>query len=166
MVKKQWYSNKSVLLFILLLAGSFTAAGQANTADFHFLDKLQGTWRMTTHKSVIVESWKRLNDSTWSGKTWRITGADSAIQQSMQLVRRGNDIYFMPIYEGYDSPTPLRLKLRVLKPVGFVAEDLGNDFPRKITYRFKDARHLDARVEGVRDGTIEEYIFQYAISEN
>lgn len=165
MAKKQWYNSRYILL-LSLLAGSVPAAGQANTADFHLLDKLQGTWKMNTRKSTIVESWSRVNDSTWSGKTWRIVGADSALQQTMLLTRRGNDMYFMPVYEGHQPTVPVRLRLRVLKPVGFVAEDLNNDFPRKITYRFKDTRHLDARVEGMRDGTIEEYIFQYSISED
>jgi hypothetical protein len=163
MAKKQWYSSKFILL-LSFMAGSLQVAGQASTADFHFLDKLQGTWRMNTRKSTIVEKWSRVNDSTWRGQTWRVVGADSALQQSMQLARRGNDMYFMPVYEGHQPATPVRLRLRVLKPVGFVAEDLSNDFPRKITYRFKDARHLDARVEGTRDGTIEEYIFQYTTS--
>ncbi|MBO9729876.1 MAG: hypothetical protein J7623_14660 [Chitinophaga sp.] len=163
MEKKQWYNSKSLLLLLFLVAGSFRVAGQVNPADFRILDKLAGTWSMHTRKSTIVESWSKLNDSTWSGKTWRIIGADSALQQTMQLVRRNNEIYFLPVYAGHQPQTPVRLRLRVLKPIGFVAEDLNNDFPKKITYRFKDARHLEARVEGTRDGTIEEYIFQYII---
>jgi|GEM_PF-649715 len=165
MVKKRWCSSSCILL-LAFIAGSLRVAGQASTADFRFLDKLRGTWKMNTRKSTIIETWNRINDSTWSGQTWRVVGADSAKQQSMQLVRSGDAIYFMPVYEGHQPAQPVRLKLRVLKPIGFVAEDLNNDFPRKITYRFKDARHLDARVEGTRDGTIEEYIFQYIISED
>ncbi|MGF6848071.1 hypothetical protein QFZ51_003306 [Chitinophaga sp. W3I9] len=163
MVKKRWY-NSSYLLLILLLAGSLRAAGQVSAADFRFLDKLEGTWKMNTRKSTIVETWSQVNDSTWKGKTWRVVGADSALQQSMQLVRRGTGIFYIPAYEGQDKPATIHLKLRVLKAIGFVAEDLNNDFPKKITYRFKDAKHLDARVEGVRDGTTEEYIFQYTLS--
>ncbi|PSL45544.1 hypothetical protein CLV51_104249 [Chitinophaga niastensis] len=163
MAKKRWCSSSCLLLFVIL-AGSLRVAGQASTADFRFLDKLAGTWKMSTRKSTIVETWNRVNDSTWYGKTWRVVGADSAVQQSMQLTRRGDDIYFIPAYEGRPTLAPIRLKLRVLKQIGFVAEDLHNDFPRKITYRFRDAHHLDARVEGERDGTTEEYIFQYSLA--
>ncbi|CAL1517899.1 DUF6265 family protein [Chitinophaga sp. MM2321] len=160
MVKKRWHSS-SYLLLLIILTGSLEAAAQVRPADFSLLNRLEGTWVMKTRHSTVVETWSRLNDSTWHGKTWRVVGADSAVQQSIQLVRQGNDIFFMPSYEGSETLTPTRLKLRVLKAVGFVAEDLNNDFPRKVTYRFKDARHLEARVEGERDGTIEEYIFQY-----
>lgn len=163
MAKKQWYHHPLGLL-ILVLAGSLPVAGQVRSADFPLLNKLEGTWKMNTRKSTIVETWTRSNDSTWSGKTWRVVGTDSALQQTMQVVRRGEEIFYIPVYEGPDKPPAIRLKLRVLKAIGFVAEDLNNDFPKKITYRFKDDRHLDARVEGERDGTIEEYIFQYSIS--
>ncbi|NLR77104.1 DUF6265 family protein [Chitinophaga eiseniae] len=166
MAKKRWYNSKYLLLAGLLLAGSLRAASQVSTTDFPLLSKLEGTWRMSTRKSTIVERWSKINDSTWSGKTWRVVGKDSAVQQSMQVVQRNGEISFMPVYEGGPTARPIRLRLRVLKPIGFVAEDLNNDFPRKITYRFKDARHLDARVEGTRDGTIEEYIFQYVIVED
>ncbi|NML38637.1 hypothetical protein HHL17_15620 [Chitinophaga sp. G-6-1-13] len=159
MAKKLWWSNSMVLL--LLLAGGLSAAAQVRPADFRMLDKLAGTWKMRTKLGAVVETWSRTNDSTWTGRTWRVAGADSTLQQSVELVRRGNEIFFIPVYEGRTATTPIRLKLRVLKEIGFVAEDLANDFPRKVTYRFKDAEHLDARVEGKRDGTTEEYIFPY-----
>ncbi|WP_212003749.1 DUF6265 family protein [Chitinophaga sp. HK235] len=163
MEKKLWWSSSLVLL--LLLAGSVTTAAQVRPADFGMLNKLAGTWVYKTRRGTVVETWSRANDSTWAGKTWRVAGADSALQQSVQLVRHGNDIFFIPAYVGLTSPLPIRLKLRVLKVIGFVAEDLENDFPQKVTYRFKDEDHLEARVIGKRDGTTEEYIFPYQRAE-
>ena len=151
------------MLLLILLTGGLRAAAQARPADFRLLDKLAGTWRYKTRKSTVVETWTRVNDSTWQGKTWRVVKEDSLLQQSVELVRHGNDIFFIPAYTGQERK-PARLKLRVLKIIGFVAEDLQNDFPKKITYRFKDDRHLEARVEGERDGTVEEYIFPYVRS--
>lgn len=159
MAKKLWWSSSLVLL--LLLAGSVDAAAQVRPADFRILEKLRGTWIMKTRRGAVVETWARTNDSTWSGKTWRVTGTDSSLQQSVALVRQGNDIFFIPEYEGREETSPIRLKLRVLKAIGFVAEDLANDFPQKVTYRFKDDEHLDAKVEGKRGGTVEQYIFPY-----
>lgn len=160
MAKKQWW-NSSILFFLLIACGGLRAAAQARVADFSYLDRLEGTWKMETKRSTVVETWTRVNDSTWYGRTWRVIGADSALQQSIQLVRHYDGIYFIPAYTGRQTLAPIRLKLRVLKPVGFVAEDLQNDFPQKITYRFVSGRQLDARVKGKRDGTIEEYIFHY-----
>ncbi|GEP91774.1 hypothetical protein SAMN05660909_03871 [Chitinophaga terrae (ex Kim and Jung 2007)] len=159
MEKKRWF-NSSLVLLLLSLSYSLPAYSQARAADAYMLNKLNGTWVMSTRRSTIIETWTQQNDSTWTGKTWRVVKNDSTLQQSVMLVKRGEELFFIPEYEG-DPGHPARLKLRVLKPIGFVAEDLANDFPKKITYRFKDDRHLDARVEGARDGTIQEYIFNY-----
>lgn len=163
MAKKQWWSNSLVLL--LLLTGSISAAAQVRPADFRLLDKLAGTWKMKTKLGSVLETWSRTNDSTWTGRTWRVNGTDTTLQQSVELVRQGSDIFFIPVYEGRMETTPIRLKVRVLKAVGFVAEDTTNDFPQKVTYRFTDEEHLDAKVVGERDGTIEEYLFPYRRTE-
>ncbi|WP_143160074.1 DUF6265 family protein [Chitinophaga jiangningensis] len=137
------------------------ASAQASVKDFPYLSKLQGTWVMNTRKGSVVEQWQQVNDSTWYGRTWRVAEGDSSLQQSVSLVKQGDAIYFMPVYTGHETLVPVKLKVRVLKPIGFVAEDLKNDFPQKVTYRFSAPTVLEARVQGTRDGTVEEYIFKY-----
>ncbi|HEU4555651.1 MAG TPA: DUF6265 family protein [Chitinophaga sp.] len=158
MEKKRWYSNS---LLLLLLCCSLAAAGQVRTADFHYLDLLEGTWNMRTRQSVITEQWHKVNDSTWQGHTWRITGRDSSLQESMQLIRTADGIYYIPIVMGQHNNQPVRFKLTVLKPIGFIAENPAHDFPKKITYRWKNETHLDAKVEGRQGNTEGEFIFQY-----
>ncbi|GAA0563971.1 DUF6265 family protein [Chitinophaga japonensis] len=158
MEKKPWYSSS---LLIILLACSLTVAGQVRPADFRHLDKLEGTWVMRTKLSLIVEQWRKVNDSTFQGRAWRITGRDSSLQETIQLVRRADGIYYIPTVSDQNNGQPVPFKLRVLKPVGFVAENPQHDFPQKITYRWRDARHLDARVEGKEGKTTAELIFQY-----
>lgn len=159
MEKKRWYSS-SLLVAVLLCYGQSVAA-QVNPANFNYLYRLVGVWNMRTSQSVITEQWQRLNDSTLQGHTWRITGKDSSLQETMQLVRRGNDIYFIPVIPDQNNGQPVSFKLRVLKLVGFIAENPAHDFPQKITYRFKDEDHLDARVEGTQGKTTGEVIFRY-----
>jgi hypothetical protein len=162
MEKKLWFSNSLPLLFLGVLTGFCQeASSQVRLEDANYLNKLKGTWVMSSRRSDIIETWKQQDDSTWLGETWRVVkGKDSVLQQSIVLARREGSLYFMPTYEGREGE-PVKLKIRVLKPIGFVAEDLNNDFPKKVTYRFKDANHLDARVEGNQAGTIQEYIFNY-----
>ncbi len=159
MVKKLLWSCSCMLL---LIAGTAVrSAAQVNTVDFRYLDKLAGTWTMNTKLGSVVEQWQKLNDSSWMGRTWRIAAGDSSLQQTIHVVKQGDAIYFIPDYAGRQTFAPVKLKLRVLKAIGFVAEDLHNDFPQKVTYRFSSAKVLEARVQGTRDGTIEEYIFKF-----
>ncbi|MBV7530599.1 DUF6265 family protein [Chitinophaga sp. sic0106] len=149
-------------LLLIAVGGAWqTVSAQASVKDFPYLKKLAGTWKMNTRKGSVVEQWQQVNDSTWYGRTWRVAEGDSSLQQSISLVKQGDAIYFMPVYTGHETLVPVKLKVRVLKPIGFVAEDLKNDFPQKVTYRFSAPTVLEARVQGTRDGTIEEYIFKY-----
>lgn len=159
MAKKRWCSNS--LLLILVLGGCLTATAQVQPADFKYLDQLEGSWVMRTRQSIIAENWTRLNDSCWQGQSWRIVGRDSTLEASMQLLRAADGIYFIPLITGQLHSQPLRLKVRVLKPIGFVAENLSYDFPQKVIYRFKGADELDARFYGKQQGTSQEIIFQY-----
>ncbi|HEY8916788.1 MAG TPA: DUF6265 family protein [Chitinophaga sp.] len=158
MEKKRWCSSS---LFLLLTLWGATAAGQARTENFHYLNLLEGTWNMRTRESVITEQWHKVNDSTWQGHTWRIVGRDSSLQESMQLVRAADGIYYIPVMTGQANNTPARVKLTVLKPIGFIAENPANDFPKKITYRWKSETHLDVKVEGKQGNVMGEFLFQY-----
>jgi len=159
MEKKRWYSSS--LLAAVLICSSLSAAAQVNPDNFNYLYRLVGTWSMRTPQSVIIEQWQRVNDTTLQGHTWRIVGKDSSLQETMQLVRTGNDIYYIPVIRDQNNGQPVPFKLRVLKLVGFIAENPAHDFPKKITYRFKDEDHLDARVEGKQGNTTGEVIFRY-----
>ncbi|NIG54634.1 DUF6265 family protein [Chitinophaga sp. Cy-1792] len=159
MVKKLLWSSS---LLLIILGCCLQASAQANAGDFGYLNKLEGTWTMRTKHGAVMEAWVKRNDSTWTGKTWRVAAGDTALQQSVELVRRGADVYFIPSYTGHETFAPIRLRVRVLKAIGFVAEDLKNDFPQKVTYRFSSEKMLEARVQGTRDGTVEEYIFKYS----
>jgi Domain of unknown function (DUF6265) len=159
MEKKRWYSSS--LLAAVLLCSSLSATAQVSPDNFNYLYRLVGTWSMRTPQSVITEQWQRVNDTTLQGHTWRIVGKDSSLQATMQLVRTGNDIYYIPTIRDQNNGQPVPFKLRVLKLVGFIAENPAHDFPKKITYRFKDEDHLDARVEGKQGNTTGEVIFRY-----
>lgn len=159
MEKKRWYSSS--LLAAVLLCSGLSAAAQVNPDNFNYLYRLVGTWSMRTPQSVITEQWQRVNDTTLQGQTWRIVGKDSLLQETMLLVRTGNEIYYIPTIRDQNNGQPVPFKLRVLKLVGFIAENPAHDFPQKITYRFKDEDHLDARIEGKQGNTTGEVIFRY-----
>lgn len=160
MAKKLWFRN-SLLLCICLPVYSFAVA-QVPPADFHYLDKMQGHWEMRTKRSVYNESWQRMGENSWKARTWRITGGDSTQMDEMELFRTNDGIYFsVAAVRDPQSGQPVRFKLRVLKDVGFVAENLACDFPQKIVYRWKGNDRMEAHFEGKKEKTVSEIIMQY-----
>ena len=155
MVRKLLFSSSLLLVFLI------NASAQVTNADFHFLDRMEGKWAMRTKTSVFREIWTRVNEDSWQGVSWRIVGKDSVKQDEMKLIRTPEGIFYTIAAVQDQSGQPLRFKLRVLKTVGFVAENPESPYPQKIVYRWKDNRHMDAHFEGKQEKTFSEIILQY-----
>lgn len=160
MAKKLW-----CLSSWLLIAGtcvSHIAGAQARGNDFEYLRRLEGYWTMKTRLGVYAEKWKRVDDNTWKGRTMRIQGNDSTKVDDMFLFRDGDAIYYtIAAIKDKATGEPVRFRLRVLKRVGFVAENALSPYPQKIKYLWKDDEHMDARFEGKEEKTTREIILQY-----
>jgi hypothetical protein len=155
MVRKLLFSS-SLLIFFL------NCSAQVSNADFHFLDRIEGNWAMHTKRSTFREMWTRVNEDNWKGVSWRIADKDSVKQDEMTLQRTPEGIFYtIAAVQDVKSGQPLKFKLRVLKMVGFVAENAESPYPQKIIYRFKDSKHMDAHFEGKQAKTYSEIILQY-----
>lgn len=154
MVRKLLFSS-SLLIFCI------TAAAQVSNADFRLLDKIEGKWAMHTKRSTFREIWTRVDENSWQGVSWRIAGKDSVMQDEMRLIRTPEGMFYTIAAVKDGNGVPLRFKLRVLKAVGFVAENPESPYPQKIVYRFKDSRRMDAHFEGKQEKTYSEIILQY-----
>jgi hypothetical protein len=160
MEKKPLFRNS--LMVALVLCACHMASAQVTPADFHYLDRMEGYWTMKTKLGIYAEKWKKVNDSTWKGRTMRIEGNDSTKLDDMFLFIKNDAIYFtIEAVRDKAMRLPILFRLRVLKPVGFVAENLKSPYPQKIVYRWKDDRHMDAHFEGKEEKTTREIILQY-----
>ncbi|SEW45492.1 hypothetical protein SAMN05428988_6044 [Chitinophaga sp. YR573] len=156
MVRKLLYSSS------LLLITCLHVHAQVTNADFHFLDRMEGKWLMRAKHSTFRENWVKVNDDAWQGTSWRIVDKDSVKQDEMKLLRTPEGLFYtIAAVKDPQTGQPLRFKIRVLKTVGFVAENLDSPYPQKITYRWKDDRHMDAHFEGKQEKTFSEIILQY-----
>jgi len=161
MGKKPLFRNN--LLIIFFLSACTTAGAQVRLSDFHYLDRMTGYWTMKTKLGIYAEKWKRVDEHSWKGRTMRIEGNDSTKMDDMLLFQEGDSIYFtIAAVKDKNTGDPIRFRLRVLKPVGFVAENLNSPYPQKIVYRWKDERHMDAHFEGKEGKTTREIILQYS----
>lgn len=160
MEKKLSFRNSFFIIFFFLCAAG-KAGAQVNLADFSYLDKMEGYWTMKTKLGIYAEKWKRVDEHSWKGRTMRIEGNDSTKMDDLRLFLEGDAIYFSIAAVKDSVGEPVRFKLRVLKTVGFVAENLQSFYPQKIVYRWKDETHMDAHFEGKQGKTTREIILQY-----
>jgi hypothetical protein len=154
MVKRLLFSSSLLLLCCSVMA-------QVSLNEIRFLEPIAGNWVMKTKRSTFREVWTKIGEGSWQGTSWRIVGSDSVKQDEMTLRLDGDAIYYSIAAVQDATGQPVLYKLRVLKKVGFVAENLEASYPQKIIYRFKDGKHMDAHFEGKHEKTFSEIILQY-----
>ena len=49
---------------------------------------LLGDWQNKTARGITMESWKKLNDSTYLGKSYQLKGLDTVSAEHIRLERR------------------------------------------------------------------------------
>ncbi len=148
--------KKFILLTLLILLKIGVYGQQKPKQDFQKLKWLSGDWIRTNgkpgHKGY--ESWKVISPSKLVGEGVTIKGTDTVFFEKMELLTKGNDIFFTAIAKG--DPNPTFFKLTSISNSGFVCENPEHDFPKKIAYTLKDKK-IYATISG--DGHSVDFIF-------
>lgn len=109
---------------------------------------MTGTWKINTGNAVIVEQWQIVNDSTLDGRSVLVrNGSDTIPQESIRLLYRNGDWYYIPIAKGQNNDQPVSFKVIYLKGTEFISENPAHDFPQRIAYR-RIKNQLFASIEG------------------
>lgn len=132
----------------LLLGGPIAWAEDPLTA----LDWLPGCWEAEGGEVGSGEMWMRAAGGSMFGLSRTIKGGKVVAHELMQL-RLGPDgrLVFVARPSGQKEAT---FPLKSLQDRTAVFEDLGHDFPQRISYRPVGRDRLLARIEGLQDGKL------------
>ncbi len=121
-----------------------------------------GEWAMYTGKGTITESWKMKNDSTYEGES-KMIKANGEVRpfEDIQLVYRNHEYYYIPVTAGQNDEKPVSFKLTSFTSTGFVAENPGHDFPKRITYVLVNKDSVHAFIDGGPDNPGKKMDFNY-----
>lgn len=138
---------KYCFVLIILLWSLFTTAQQA-TIPF---TQLTGTWIMEKKNGTIMgETWWKKDDNSMSGESFLIKKGDTTILETVDLLKEGNDIFYVPVAFGQNDDKPVRFKLTAVTASAYIFENPAHDFPKRIVYDFTDSETLHAYID---DGT-------------
>lgn len=153
---KQQSSFVLVISFFALL----TCCTSKNE-NFESLSKLEGQWSMKFDQSEVMERWKIVNDTLMEGISYEINGADSVVSETVQLILRGSDIFYIPTTAGQNDGNPIPFKLTKREGDVYSFENPTHDFPTIITYNFIDKSTLKASISGTIRGEVRSMDFDY-----
>lgn len=151
------------IMFILFV---FSLTGFQKPSDLNEKMKpftwMLGDWAMYTGSGTITESWKMKNDSTYEGESMMIkNNGEVKPFEDIQLVYRNHEYYYIPVTAGQNDEKPVPFKLTSYSGAGFVAENPGHDFPKRITYVLVNKDSIHAFIDAGPDNPGKKMDFNY-----
>ena len=142
------------LLSILCMV--FCALDETAAQDDRF-SWLIGTWKLEGRNAFEV--WDRGGPAQWSGKSFRVKGADTVVTEIISLRFFDGSFHYIPDVAG-DQP-PVDFRITSSDGQRFTAENPSHDFPQAIRYRhiIKNGKNfIEAYIEG--GGKVISYSFE------
>lgn len=149
--------------WIVLLLFIFPHEGSCQTSadQFKQLQQLAGLWSMETRKGLLYEAWEIVSPGEMTGSSYRLNGNDTVYLERVRLIDSSSAIYYVPIVTGQNQGKPVYFRLQPVANGVFVFENKAHDYPQRVIYKFTDANHIDARIEGERQGKLVGSDFPY-----
>lgn len=113
---------------------------------------LVGEWGNTSEEGVLTETWTAANDSTFDGKTYFITGKDTAFTETIQLMEKNNELHYMPTISDQNEGKQVTFLMTSATENQLVFENKEHDFPQKITYNKITNDSIVAEISGMKEG--------------
>jgi 2-iminobutanoate/2-iminopropanoate deaminase len=114
-------------------------------------EKFTGTWSLINKKGELMgETWIKKDGSSIAGKSYMVKSADTTMLETVDLVKEGGDIFYIPVAYGQNDDKPVRFKLTSCTGSVYTFENPEHDFPKRIVYDFISNDELYAYID---DGT-------------
>ncbi len=148
-------------IFILSILGLFilNAWTAREAGDLQKAGWLIGTWKNTTPKGSIFETWSRTGSNELSGKSYMLKEQDTIVFESIRLVQQEEGIFYIPVVKDQNNGAAVRFAATTVSETRLVFENPQHDFPQVISYTKISGDSLIAEISGGRDGKMRKQRF-------
>jgi hypothetical protein len=151
----------ALLLMACLAIACLCVHAQNQNRDFERLDLMVGTWKMESGKGILYESWRKINDSTLKGRSFKINGKDTVLLEQVDLIKTGGEIQYIPVVNGQNNDKAVIFALSKTENGIYIFENSNHDFPQRIVYALPEANVLHAWIEGNMNGKFRRVDYKY-----
>lgn len=113
---------------------------------------LIGSWKNKSAKTLDIETWKKLNDSTFLGRSYSLAGTDTISSEHIRIEQHDGKLYYIPTVKNQNNGKAVTFALTSSDNKHLVFENPEHDFPQKITYTQITKDSLVAEISGVWKG--------------
>lgn len=130
--------------------------------DLQKFSPIEGTWSVETRRGMVYESWKKVNDTLYTGTNYLVRQSDTVLLETIELVKRNNEIYYIVTTQFQNDKQPIPFKLIKTEGDTYTFENPDHDFPQRIIYTIKaGSNDMPARIEGMNKGNPASADFPY-----
>jgi len=125
-------------------------------------DWLVGTWKLTSARGEIVESWRKVNDSTFTGRSVFVRQkGDTALQETLKMEKQKGAWVYVSTVINQNNAQPVTFAVIFTRGTEFICENPSHDFPQRISYRLFQ-QYLFASIEGKTGNRFSKRNFDYS----
>lgn len=122
------------------------------TDDIKKAEWLIGTWENRTPKRSIYETWEKISDNEFSGKSYILKEQDTIVFETIRLVQEQDRLFYIPTVKNQNDGLPVRFTAKTISENKLVFENPKHDFPQTISYTKIDTNSLVAEISGTKNG--------------
>jgi hypothetical protein len=145
---------KNVIVIVVCVL--FISCQNKSEKNFEQLEKMNwliGNWENKMDDGILSETWKKENDSTFSGKSYFIVNSkDTVHSETIILTQLNNQLIYSPTVKGQNNDESVDFKLSSESEDTFVFENPKHDYPQKIVYKKVTKNSLVATISGMQQG--------------
>ena len=150
--------NLSLISFSLLAISSCNDPSKSLPANNYSrpkgFDWLVGTWENQTKEGTLTEAWEKLNDSTFKGQSYFVSGTDTSFSESISLVQRNGELLYIPAVRDQNDGLGISFRLITINEKDLVFENAEHDYPQRISYHHVSNDYLIAEISGNKGGEL------------
>lgn len=143
---------KIPLFIVVCMAFVHNAFGQKKNTPITHAKWLIGSWKNQSVKTLDIETWKKLNDSIFLGRSYSLKGTDTVSSEHIKLEQHAGKLYYIPTVKNQNDGKAVTFTLTSSDKKHLVFENPEHDFPQKITYTQISKDSLVAEITGTWKG--------------
>lgn len=130
---------------------SLPANNYSRTKGF---DWLVGTWENQSKEGTLTEAWEKMNDSTFKGQSYFVSGTDTSFSESISLVQRNGELLYIPAVKDQNDGLGISFRLITMNEKDLIFENAEHDYPQRISYHHVSNDSLIAEISGNKGGEL------------
>ena len=151
--------------WVLVIFSMIISCQSAKQTPFELISPIAGVWSMPVgdkpEDGFIIESWIKVNDTLYSGRSYKVIDGDSTLTETIQLILKGTDLFYIPTVQAQNNQQPVSFRLTRQEGMKFTFENPEHDFPTTIVYEFRNDSTLKASISGTINSELKTMDFEY-----